>query len=211
MTINDAPVKAVGLPEFRQPTVAPPPPRDPGSPPAGSPSTNPANPTGQLPRLTPPNPKPGGPDGAATRTATSSAGEGLGRDHKHLGKTIAGLVALVFVIGDGLLRRYSRRGLRRPTKEQTQDFARPIAAIIVRHTDGLDLVPDVAELIEAGSAAGHYLLDGPLTVRARIEKLEVFDDHGEPDAPPRTMQPEIPHPPAMVPPPAPHEHVTYLA
>lgn len=205
MTINDAPANAVGLPEFRQPTAVPLPPRDPSSP-----STNPPSPlSGQPIHPTPPSLKPGGPDGAATRTATSSAGEGLGRDHKHLGKTIAGLVALAFVIGDGLLRRYTRRGLRKPSKEQTQDFAKPIAAIIVRHTDGLDLVPDVADLIEAGSVAGHYLLDGPLTVRAKAEKLEVFDD--EPDVSPRTLQPEIPHPPAMVPPPAPHEHVTFLA
>lgn len=218
MGINDAPARALGLPEFRQPTAAPLPRTDSNGsspqPPATEPRTE-ERPLNLVRPHEPLSPRPAAPDGAATRTATSSAGEGLGRDPKQLGKVLAGLVALAFVIGDGLLRRYSRRGLRKPTNEQTRDFARPIAAIIARHTDGIDIVPDVGDLIEAGSAAGTYLLEGPLTVRAAVEALP--DDYradrdGQADAP-RVAQPEpapAGPPPMIPPPPAPTDHVTYL-
>lgn len=78
-------------------------------------------------------------------------------------KLVAGLLALAFS-GAALVVQYSRRRrLRKPTRDQYDGMARPLAKIGLRHVDPGVINADLVDLIAFGVAAGDYVSDGPLT------------------------------------------------
>lgn len=105
------------------------------------------------PPLPAPNPERPG------RIRTSSVG-----DPKVGARVVAGLIALACGVA---FTAFSRRGLifRQPTREQVDDVANPLGAIIARHLP-LDIVgPDLLDATAAAAAAHGYVIDGPLITR----------------------------------------------
>lgn len=92
-------------------------------------------------------------------TATSSAG-----DPKVGARVVAGLIALACGVAFTL---FSRRGLvfRQPTREQVDDVAGPVGAIIARHLPTDVIGPDLLDATAAAAAVHGYVIDGPLVVR----------------------------------------------
>lgn len=135
-----------------------------------------------------PSPRPEAPAAPDTRTPSSSAGSRIG-DPKQAAKVLGGLVGLVFVVGGGLLVQLRGRDLRRPTRQQTAGIADPVARILARHTDLSMLTPDLGDVIEAGSAIGDYLTDGPMVVaRDQDQDQPVYLDDAEQDPDPEPLQ-----------------------
>lgn len=93
------------------------------------------------------------------RTATSSAG-----DPRVGARVVAGLIALACGIA---FTAFSRRGLlfRQPTREQVDDVATPIGAIIARHLPTDIIGPDLLDGTAAAAAIHGYVIDGPLIAR----------------------------------------------
>lgn len=116
------------------------------------------------------NRRPEAPDAAATRTRTSSVG-----DPKDAAKVVAGLVGLAFVLAAGILGHLGNRDVRRPSRKQADGFAAPVARIAARHLDVSRVTPDLIDVIEAGSAVGDYLIDGPIVI-ARSADVTCQDD-----------------------------------
>lgn len=116
------------------------------------------------------------PEPNGTRTATSdTTGEVAPKPTvKDTAVLVAGVLGLV-VTGVALLVRL-RRGvqLRRPTKAELDDIAKPLAGLATRHVPAGILNRDLGDIIAAGAAAGAYLNNGPL-----IE--DVYIDNGLPD------------------------------
>lgn len=109
----------------------------------------------------PPSPRP---DRNGTRTATSdSTGEPAPKvSTKDTAVLVAGLLGLA-VAGLAVLVRL-RRGatLRRPTKQELDDVAAPLARLALAHVPAGILNADLANLAAAGAATGAYLSNGPL-------------------------------------------------
>jgi hypothetical protein len=125
--------------------------------------------------------KPAGQDDTTTRMETSSTGSARVGDPKHAAKVIGGLVGLVFVVAAGVLGQFRDRDLRRPTRQQTAGFSEPVARIVARRTDLSAVTPDLADVIEAGSAIGEYLTAGPIVQRRTAQYLD--DDQGDEQEP----------------------------
>jgi hypothetical protein len=104
------------------------------------------------------------PEPNGTRTATSdTTGEVAPKPTvKDTAVLVAGVLGLV-VTGVALLVRL-RRGvqLRRPTKTELDDIAKPLAGLATRHVPAGILNKDLGDVIAAGAAAGAYLNNGPL-------------------------------------------------
>lgn len=142
--------------------------------------------------------KPETPDAAATHTRISSVG-----DPKAAAKVVAGLVGLAFVLAAGVLGHLGgRRDIRRPTRKQADGFAEPVARIAARHLDVSRVTPDLIDVIEAGSAAGDYLIDGPIVIPRAKDVVYQDDEQDQADEAEQTDWR----------PPAPDDapHVTYM-
>lgn len=129
--------------------------------PPTEPTTTSPNPAGDVDGLGPPDPPNRRPDPpAGTRTASSSpvskptAAEAAKLVAGILGLVVAGVAAVVAWRG--------RRELRRPTGQQLDDIAAPLARIAVRHVPAELLNADLADGLLAAGAIGAYLGDGKL-------------------------------------------------
>lgn len=74
-----------------------------------------------------------------------------------------GLIGLAFIGAAYLYRQRTRTQLRMPTSTEQAAIGTPVARIINRHASLAIFTPDVADMIEAGSAIGAYLSRGPLS------------------------------------------------
>lgn len=99
------------------------------------------------------------PDDGPTRTPISSVGKPATGD---ITKVLVGLLGLAVVGAAWLVRVRTGRKLREPTKTQRHDIAAPIGEILLRHFDLALLTPDLKNALEAATAAGAYIGDGPL-------------------------------------------------
>lgn len=81
----------------------------------------------------------------------------------HAGKLVRGILSAAVVLADGLIRRFGKRELRRPTADHLDDFSDPVGQILARHADLSVLGPDLIDVTTAAAAVGNYLIDGPIT------------------------------------------------
>lgn len=113
------------------------------------------------------------PERSDTRTRTSdSTGDAPKISVKETVKLVSGL--LVIVVGVAALVASAtdpsgQRALRRPTDDERQNIAGPIASILVRHADPALLNPDLTDLILAGSATVDYVSAGPLMTAVSVD------------------------------------------
>lgn len=96
-------------------------------------------------------------------TDTSSPGKADKADLKLTAELVATIVGLGFIGAAWVVRQRKGRKLRQPTKAQKQNMAEPLARIAGRHVPVDWLNADLVDLVEAGSAFGAYVNDGPLT------------------------------------------------
>lgn len=151
------------LPRFAPPPSPPDDDPAPATSPPASPSTGPASPSHSSPSPDRSGPAPSRPaTPAATPTATSSAGKPT---TKQTAELVAGVVGLLLVGAASVISWRAGRQLRRPTDKQVDDFARPLADILLRHWDKAVINRDLVDGIAAGAVAGNYLADGPLIER----------------------------------------------
>lgn len=87
----------------------------------------------------------------------------------HAGKLVRGILSAAVVLADGLIRRFAKRELRRPTADHLDDFSDPVGQILARHADLSVLGPDLIDVTTAAAAVGNYLIDGPLTTPRATE------------------------------------------
>jgi hypothetical protein len=131
------------------------------------------------PTTSPPNGDPvdagaGDPNGypstPATPTATYSAGDDRtpGGDAHLVAELIAGALGVAAMFAGWVISRRAGLQLREPTERQRDDIAAPLASVAVRHLDMTRLSPDLADMLEAGKAAGGYITDGPLIRHADV-------------------------------------------
>lgn len=99
------------------------------------------------------------PDDQLTPTGTSSASKPTPAQTTRL---VVGLLGLAAAAAAGLIRWRLQRRLRQPTRQEKIDIAAPLARIGLRHADLSWLNADLADLLDAGTATGVYLTDGPL-------------------------------------------------
>lgn len=93
------------------------------------------------------------------------------------GKLVRGILGALVVLGDGLIRRFAKRELRRPTPDHLDDFSDPMGQILARHADLSILGPDLLDITSAAAAVGSYLIDGPLTTpRAVVSEVPPWSD-----------------------------------
>lgn len=162
---EDDPIRAgLGLlPAFRTPEPGSPEPAEPGS-----------SPTAELPETTGPEPgdlaggvrpadrpilRLGRPD----RPTPGSTPEPVRRPTAaQAAQLVGGLLGLAVAGAAWLISARTGSRLRRPTKAQSDDIAAPLGRMLLRHVDLSLWGPDLVDAIEAGSAAGAYLSDGPL-------------------------------------------------
>jgi hypothetical protein len=163
---------AVPLPQFRQPLQPDPPvtspsPTDPTSPAAPSPTSPDSPPPSPLLLGRPgrEQPKPA----ATTPSASSSASEQPDLVKRPAVKDAAVVIVgiLGLVVGAAALgvRWRGQRELRRPTAQQLEDVAQPLARIAHRHADASWLNLDLLDILAAGNAIGAYITEAPLTVQ----------------------------------------------
>jgi hypothetical protein len=167
------------LPRF---APAPSPPDDdpaPATSPTPGPQPGPASPSPNSPspdRSGPAQSRPATP--AATPTATSSAGKPT---TKQTAELVAGVVGLLVVGAAAVISWRAGRQLRRPSDKQVDDFARPVAEILLRRWESAVINRDLIDVIAAGAVAGNYLADGPLIEhRDRVDPgvpHDLGDDH----------------------------------
>lgn len=129
-----------------------------------------------------------GPNGPVLMTPSSAGKHTPSRDERaHAGKLVKGLLGALIVLTDGLMRRYAKRDLRRPTDENLEDFSNPIGQILARHVDLSALGPDLMDITDAASAAGEYLIDGPVSTLRRPESAvpdwTAYQDDDDPSEP----------------------------
>lgn len=121
------------------------------------------------------------------------------------GKLVRGILGALVVLGDGLIRRFAKRELRRPTPDHLDDFSDPMGQILARHADLSILGPDLLDITSAAAAVGSYLIDGPLTTpRAVVSEVPPWSD-GEEDTIVTVAPTESPTEPVIDP-----KSVTYL-
>lgn len=108
------------------------------------------------------------PPGRRTGTSASRTDGPKQASQKEVGQLVAGLLLAVAVGASMFVRRRSgnRLRLRQPTREQASDVGTPLGRIAYRHIPMHQLVPDLADAIEAAVAFNDYLDDGPLTLYA---------------------------------------------
>lgn len=82
-------------------------------------------------------------------------------DPKVTAGIVIGLVGLGLAAASWALHR-SGRSLRRPSKDQIRDFARPVGALIARHTDLSWLGDDIKDISEAAAVVTDYASEGPI-------------------------------------------------
>lgn len=151
------------LPRFASPPSPPDDDPAPATSPPSSPSTGPASPSHSSPSPDRTGPAPSRPaPAAATPTDTSSASKPTPKQTSEL---VAGVVGLLVVGAAAVISWRAGRQLRRPTDKQVDDFARPLAEILLRHWDAAVINRDLVDGIAAGAVAGNYLADGPLIER----------------------------------------------
>jgi hypothetical protein len=169
----------VPLPQFQQPTPPPVDPYrpedDPGAPASPDPTPAPAEAaagaaTGRRRRLPGlPNLRRETADGD-TRTGISSPGDDDAAPARLLtqAETTRLVIGLLGLAAAGaawaVQTRDKRRKLRRPTPEQARDIAKPVGRLMLRAAKaaGVALNPILSDAIEAMSATGAYVTDGPL-------------------------------------------------
>src|SRR3982751_5765620 len=144
MDLSEKPTMALPLPRFgRQPIRDPEVPEVTGDPTGTTPPGDPTPETSDRWATAPPDAGPLPPldpsPAPRARTDTSSAG-----DPKVGARVIAGLIALACGIA---FTAFSRRGLifRQPTREQVDDVANPLGAIIARHLPTDIIGPDLLD------------------------------------------------------------------
>lgn len=96
---------------------------------------------------------------------------------------VGALLGLALLGVDLTLRYTRRRKLRKPTKDQTREFAEPLGRILARHVDMSIFGPDLLDLAEVGNAAASYIDDGPITDRIMPAVVQVGMEQEPPDAP----------------------------
>ncbi len=82
-------------------------------------------------------------------------------DPKATAKIVVGLVGVGLALGAWVVARQGRK-LRKPTKQQINDFARPVGAILARHTDLSWLGNDIEDLGQAAAVVTDYASEGPI-------------------------------------------------
>lgn len=159
-------------------------------------------------RPTPPPDSPNGPGGETPTSLISSTPEPRPRrtgDPQATAKIVVGLVGVSLALGAWVLAQRGRR-LRRPTRDQIRDFARPVGAILARHTDLSWLGADIEDLGAAAAVATDYATDGPIAPR-----IDPVVHVGMPDqAPVDDPTPPAPVYPNVTPPGPVSDRVTYL-
>lgn len=158
------------------------PPDDDGNSPSNSPSNSQNSPPVLVPIPRFASPEPDEPEeriegprlsGAGIRTGISSPAGGAAERRESAAATTAlavGLIGMIVVVADGLIRRAERDArLRRPSKDQVQALAEPVAALAVRYLPVGLVGPTILDITAAGSAVGSYLLDGPVVERSGAE------------------------------------------
>ncbi|GAA4699882.1 hypothetical protein [Phytohabitans rumicis] len=163
MDTSDVPVPLSLLPGFRPPASLR---LDPPLPEATDDPTAPAT---EPSRESLPDRPPRKLGGTGTHTRTSSAGDVPKPDAAATARVVAGLLGLVAAGVAGLVLWTRRRQLRRPTSEQLDDIAEPLAAIAMRHLPVEFLSKDLVDGLAAGSAVGAYLTDGPLLTHPDVD------------------------------------------
>lgn len=99
---------------------------------------------------------------SASPRTSSSAGEKA--DPKIVAGALAAVVGIVATLVSAVLLRGPRpRELRRPTDEQADAIAAPLARIAGRHVPAAVLAPDLMDGIAAAAAVGNYIAEGPIT------------------------------------------------
>jgi hypothetical protein len=95
---------------------------------------------------------------------------------------VRGVLGALVVLADGLIRRFAKRDLRRPTGGHLDDFSDPVGQILARHTDLSVLGPDLIDVTSAAAAMGNYLIDGPITTpRATESAVPTWADTDDPN------------------------------
>lgn len=184
MDTSDGP-QGLGLgliPGFRQPAhrrMDPPLPEVPADPETAA---DPAGPGPAMPAAADPEPgRPSGfldrlshrrdPSGPDSRTGTSSTGRPA--TPEQTAAAIAGLLGLALLGVAGLVRLLARprgrRTLRKPTEEQLDDVAAPLARIVLRHAPSGLLSQDLMDGAAAGAAFATYATDGRLIVPVDVD------------------------------------------
>lgn len=191
----------------RPETIEPPPEtttEPPGANPWGSPfAAPPSEPVGQSPNgnlretpttgrtslhpesRVPPDGQPSELADAATLTESYSAGNATRRgDPRATAKIIVGLVGVALGLTGWVLYRGGRQ-LRKPTREQIAEFARPVGAIVARRTDLSWLGADINDLTTAAAVLTDWAADGPIAppIEPDIEQIgmEYVDDAEQAD------------------------------
>ena len=102
------------------------------------------------------------------------------------GIVVAG-VGLVIGVSAWLL---SRRGrtLRRPTNDQVRAFAKPVGALLARHTDLSWMGPDIADISTASAVITDYASEGPIAPRTE-PVTHIGMDQPDPDPDPLNVAP----------------------
>jgi hypothetical protein len=174
MAIHDPRAKLKTLPTFSQPPD--PTPEDPNGTDPTSPMTSLPSPEkdadGYVGLYEAGTPKP---DRVSIRTGISSRGSESVKKPTHAETTalVVGLVLAVGSVAAAVVRWRTRKELRRPTDEQADRIAAPLARIGLRYVPAHLLNADLFDLVSAGAAVGVYLNDGPLL----YERAEPIPDN----------------------------------
>lgn len=110
----------------------------------------------------------------ATRTSTRTTNSSSG-DTVDTAVLIAAGLGLTVALAGWAVRVWSKQRLRRPTKEQLRDIAKPLARLAARTWDAAVVDKTLLDVIEAGAATALYLEDGPLLSRDLVVTTGVPD------------------------------------
>jgi hypothetical protein len=121
---------------------------------------------------------------SVTLTGTSATSDGGSEVDEKLivGLAVALLGIFITTAAVVVKRRRPAKELRKPSKRQIRDFARPAVRILVRHLEIATLSPTLVDAAEAAGALGNYIEEGPLTVWAKTDSglpPGLTDDEGD--------------------------------
>lgn len=114
------------------------------------------------------SPRPDGPDGTPTENSSRGSGKRDPVDEADAVLLLTGILGMLAAAAVWIVQSRSRGMLsfRQPSKQQSADIARPLAAIAARHVPAHLLNADLADVIHAGNATAAYATAGPLIVPA---------------------------------------------
>jgi hypothetical protein len=141
--------------------------------------------------------RPPAPPVGGTPTSVNSSEDGTAKPPRRTGdpqataKIIVGAVGVTIAVASWVLMQRGRK-LRRPTRDQIKDFARPVGAILARHTDLSWLGADIEDLGTAAAVVTDYTTDGPIAPRVDPVVHVGMPDHDTPTDPPPDPRPTPP-------------------